>query len=147
MRSEYYKAYDFVTKHKISIEVVNIERNHPRPFEENEFFDLYSVQVSRGTESFICDLVFDDDDFLYDELAYAVLYLIPLWIQPTFEEFVVDYYDSDYETVSEEKKRIAMFIYSHDVKLHKNAKRVFGDLFDELNDMMWDGAYPMYGID
>ncbi len=137
MYSDYKRTLDFVTKHKIRISVVKVERNHPHPYKENEVIDFYSVQVSRGTESFIKnwalgDLDLDDENYTIPKLVYGVLSRIPAYLQPTFEEYTMDYYATDYGSITEEEKRIARIWYKNDIELHENAKRVFGDLFDEL---------------
>jgi hypothetical protein len=132
MDSDYKRALDFVTKHKIRISVVKVERNHPHPFRENEVVDFYSVKVSRGTESFLKkwglgDLDLDEGNYNFPALVYGVLNRIPLYLHPTFEEYVLD---SGAET--EEEQRIAKIWYKDDIELHENAKHVLGDLFEEL---------------
>ena len=39
MNSDYKRALDFVTKHKIRISVVKVEKNHPHPYRDNEVVD------------------------------------------------------------------------------------------------------------
>jgi hypothetical protein len=142
MNSDYKKALDFVAKHKIKISVDKVERNHPHPYRENEVVDFYSIKVSRGTESFIKkwalgDLELDEGNYNFPALVYGVLSRIPLFLQPTFVEYALD---SGAET--EEEQRIAKIWYKDDIELHENAKRVLGDLFDELSEALYGESEP-----
>lgn len=95
MDYDFNKAFDFVTRNGISIKVVKVERNHPHPYEAGEMVDLYSVEVKRGTESFIKkwalgDLDLDDENYTYPALVYGVLHRIPLYFQERFEDYARD---------------------------------------------------------
>lgn len=136
MNSDYKRALDFVTRHKIRMSVVKVERNHPHPYKENEVVDFYSIEISRGTESFIKkwglgDLDLDDGNYSFPALVYGVLSRIPLFLQPTFEEYALD---SGAKTEEEQGK--AMIWYKNDIELYENAKRVLGDLSEELFNVL-----------
>ena len=132
MDYDFNKAFDFVTRNGISIKVVKVERNHPHPYEAGEVVDLYSVEVKRGTESFIKkwalgDLDLDDEDYSYPALVYGVLHRIPLYFQERLEE-----YARDCGAETEEQRRTAKIWYENDLELLANARRVFGELYDEI---------------
>jgi hypothetical protein len=132
MDSDYKEAFDFVTRNGISIKVVKVERDQPHPYEAGELVDLYCVEVKRGAESFLKkwtldDLDLDDEDYTYPALVYGVLHRIPLYFQESFEEYAMDC-----GSETEEQRRVAKIWYENDLELLANARRVFGDLYDEI---------------
>lgn len=135
MNREHRKAFDFVIRNDISIEVVKVERGHPHPYEADRVIDFYSVEVSRGTESFIKkwtlgDLGLDDEDYTFPALVYGVFSRIPLYLYSSFEEYAME--------CGAKTKEVAKIWYENDLELHKNARRVFGNLFYKIQSIFDD---------